>query len=258
MIKSLDVAAIKIASPELNHLPLLKEVAGYGLPVFLSTGVSTLIDIEKALSVIPRNVILLHCITAYPAPEEEYNLRVLATLGESFGVPVGISDHSLDPVLVPALGAACGACALEKHFTLNRREAGLDDPIALDPAAFASMAAGIRRAERLDYAETLLWLGRDYGENRVERVLGDGIKDLALSERENYATTNRSIHARGDLAVGELLTSEKLCIVRSEKNLNAGLWPEHLPRILGRRLRRSVAAGQGITWEDLDEAGDPQ
>ena len=87
---------------------------------------------------------LLHCITSYPAPEEEYNVAVLESLRRVFGVPIGLSDHSLDPVLVPALAVLHGACVVEKHFTLSRAGAGLDDPIALEPADFRRMVDAIR------------------------------------------------------------------------------------------------------------------
>jgi sialic acid synthase SpsE len=147
-LKALGVEALKIASPELNHYPLLQEVSSYGLPLFLSSGVSLLGDIERALAITGREqVVLLHCITSYPAPEAEYNLAVLDSLRGVLGVPVGLSDHSLDPVLVPALAVLHGACAIEKHFTLSRAGSGLDDPIALDPADFHRMVAAVRRAE---------------------------------------------------------------------------------------------------------------
>ena len=142
-LRTLGVAALKIASPELNHVPLLQEAAGYGLPLVLSSGVSTLGDIERALAITGRErVVLLHCITAYPAPEDEYNVSLLASLAAVFGVEVGLSDHSLDPVLVPVLAVLHGARVVEKHFTLSRAGAGLDDPIALEPAAFARMVRG--------------------------------------------------------------------------------------------------------------------
>ncbi|MBN1836453.1 MAG: N-acetylneuraminate synthase family protein, partial [Spirochaetales bacterium] len=172
ILRRLGVAALKVASPELNHFPLLEEIAGYGLPLLLSTGVSTLGDIERALGVLrgapwragaaveppsPRaeaasrgvepgassqghlgpQTLLLHCVTAYPAPEEQYNLRVLPALRGLFGSLVGVSDHSRDPLLVPGLAVLQGASVVEKHIALRRRDGGLDDPIALEPEEFA-------------------------------------------------------------------------------------------------------------------------
>ena len=195
-LKSIGARALKIASPELNHAALLEEVAGYGLPLFLSSGVSTLGDIERALAATGRaNVVLMHCVTAYPAPETDYNLAVLAGLKAILGVEVGVSDHSLDPVLVPVLAAISGACAVEKHFTLTRAGAGLDDPIALEPDQFRKMVKRVREAEQAGPAAARAGLEKEHGAERVRAVMGTGVKELAPSERQNYMRTNRSIHA---------------------------------------------------------------
>lgn len=253
-LQELGVAALKIASPELNHLPLLQEVAGYGLPIVLSSGVSTLGDIEQALAVTGRNrVILLHCITAYPAPEDEYNVRLLASLRAVFDVEVGLSDHSLDPVLVPALSVLHGARVVEKHFTLSRAGSGLDDPIALEPAAFARMVRGIRETEAARPADALHRIEKDYGADRVRRVIGTGVKDLAPSERENYRRTNRSIHAVAEIPAGSVIAADSVAVLRTEKVLRPGLGPEFLPVVTGRRAARTVPAGEGVTWDDLGE-----
>lgn len=264
---------IKIASPELNHFPLLREVASYRLPVILSTGVSTLEDIASALSFFPRNetegdgspfpshpalsdpVILLHCVTAYPAPEEEYNLQLIPKLSARFNVPVGLSDHSADPLLVPSAAAALGARAVEKHICLRHNEAGLDDPFALKPGQFEEMVREIRRYERL-YSETgteagLKALRESCGCKRAERIIGDGVKRLAPSEAGNYARTNRSIHAVIDLSEGAVLSKKNIAVLRTEKVLTPGLHPKWFDTILGRRLERPVPAGEGIGWEDL-------
>ncbi|HRY55036.1 MAG TPA: N-acetylneuraminate synthase family protein, partial [Spirochaetia bacterium] len=134
LLRELGVGLMKVASPELNHLPLLAELAAYGLPTILSSGVSTLADIEAALGILrgrmdgragtggagAPSLALLHCVTAYPAPAEDYNLRLLAGLSSVFGIPTGVSDHSLDPVLVPALSVAAGSSIVEKHICLSR------------------------------------------------------------------------------------------------------------------------------------------
>ncbi len=254
LLRRLGAAAVKIASPELNHLPLLELVAACGLPAVLSTGVSTLGDIERALSRCPASA-LLHCVTAYPAPESQYNLRLIPTLRAAFGLPVGISDHSLDPLLVPGAAAGLGARLVEKHLTLARSGGGLDDPIALEPAAFAEMVRGLRELEALGQDQALEALARRFGPERLRQALGDGVKRLAPAEAGYYPTTRRSLHAVGDLEAGARLRPEDICIVRSERNLRPGLEPEHLAEITGCTIRRRIPAGQGIRWQDLLDRG---
>ena len=250
LLRRVGAAAVKVASPELNHLPLLDLVAESGLPAILSTGVSTLGDIERALSRCPGSA-LLHCVTAYPAPENQYNLRLIPTLRAVFGVPVGVSDHSLDPLLVPAAAAALGACLVEKHLTLRRAGGGLDDPIALEPRAFAAMVRGLREQEALGVEGALERLAGEFGRERVAQVLGDGVKRLAPAEAGFYATTRRSLHAVNDVEAGARLRPEDVCIVRSERNLRPGLEPEYFAAVSGCAARRRIPAGQGICWEDL-------
>jgi sialic acid synthase SpsE len=250
LLRDIGCRAIKIASPELNHYPLLTEVAGYGLPTVLSSGVSTLADIERAMDCAgPTVALLLHCVTAYPAPEQDYNLRVLPALRALFGVDAGVSDHTLDPEVVPAVAAAVGAAAVEKHFTLSRAGGGLDDPIALEPQQLARLVRTLRALDGKPQA--LDDVRSQFGAARVEAVLGSGRKELAPSERANYGRTNRSLHAVGALDAGAVLGPEDVAILRTEKNLRPGLGPEHLSTVLGRTLTRAVPAGEGIVWDDL-------
>ena len=255
LLRRLGVSAMKVASPELNHLPLIDELASYGLPVLVSSGVSTLADIERALRRLACPVLLLHCVTAYPAPAEEYNLRVLAGLSSVFGLPTGVSDHSADPVLVPSLAVASGASCVEKHICLSRVDKGLDDPIALPPEDFARMARAVREAAELPAQATIAALSERFGADVVEKVLGDGVKRLAPSEAGNYSRTNRSIHALRAIKKGEVYSAENLALLRTEKILRPGLGPELLPAVLGRKARRAVPSGEGITWEDVGDIG---
>jgi len=251
-LRSLGVHALKIASPELNHLPLLQEAASYGLPLFLSSGVSTLGDIERALQVVDRrNTVLMHCITSYPAPEEQYNVSVLASLRAVLGVEVGLSDHSRDPVLVPALAVLNGACVVEKHFTLSREGSGLDDPIALEPDEFRRMVQEIRAAETGAVNVVRGRLEKEYGRDRVAAVLGSGVKELAPSEARNYTLTNRSLHAMREIAPGELIGESDVAVLRTEKVLRPGLSPEFLSVVVGARAKRRIPDGAGILWADL-------
>jgi Sialic acid synthase len=264
LLRRIGASAMKVASPELNHLPLLDEIASYGLPTILSSGVSTLGDIDRAVrrfgAASPNGgakdgLALLHCVTSYPAPPSDYNLRVLSPLSTLLGIPVGVSDHSLDPELVPALAIASGAAIVEKHICLSRDDPGLDDPIALPPEDFAKMAAAIRKATSARPEDTLGELKAEYGEAAVEAALGDGRKRLAPSEEANYRRTNRSIHALCDIARGEILEPGKLALLRTEKVLRPGLEPELLSMVIGRRAERDIPSGEGVEWEDVGGYG---
>ena len=246
-LKKIGVEGIKIASPELNHYPLIQEVSN--LPVILSTGVSTLGDIEKALVYPENGAALLHCITSYPAPEEEYNLNLIPALSGIFGRPAGVSDHSADPILVPLLSTAMGGSIIEKHITLSKKGDGLDDPIAITPSELTHMCREVRKAENMNQKETLSLLGDKYGERKISRVLGTGIKTLAPAEADNYKTTNRSIMAIQNIRKGELFTKENTALLRSEKFLTPGLSPENYNIILNRKATHNIKSGKGISWD---------
>ncbi|MBI9104141.1 MAG: N-acetylneuraminate synthase family protein [Spirochaetales bacterium] len=243
---------VKIASPELNHYPLLKETQNFST-VILSTGVSKLTDIEKAVQITGDSTLLLHCITSYPAPEEEYNLRTLPFLAGRFNLPVGVSDHSLGPTLIPCLAVTQGAVFIEKHFTLSREDGGLDDPIALTPPDFATMVENVRKIEQHPQVEAISLLKEEWGDRRVERILGRKEKKIAPSEAENYNTTNRSIHALREIAPEEELTNRNMAILRTEKNLSTGLFPEHWEALLGRRAKKRIPSGEGILFDYLED-----
>jgi sialic acid synthase SpsE len=243
---------MKLASPELNYTQLLEQVASYGLPTFLSTGVSRLGDIEKALRFFgPGQACLLHCVTAYPAPERDYNLRALANLGAVFSVPMGVSDHSLDPELIPALGTAMGACAVEKHFCLSRSDPGLDDPIALPPPDFARMVRAIRQASSEGPERTIQNMSKSRGKDEVAAIMGDGVKRLAPSESANYDRTNRSLHALRDIGRGEIIHADAVGVLRTEKILRPGLPPHWLESVIGRTAAQPIPAGEGIRFQDV-------
>lgn len=279
-LAALSPDAIKIASPELNHHPLLQRLAEIRqeqrlqgrtpVPVIISSGVSTLADIEQALEILSnygegntQGITLLHCVTSYPAPEEEYNLQVLQNLEGIFGVEVGVSDHSLDPHLVPVLATACGAHFIEKHITLSRQTEGLDDPVALEPAQFASMVQRVRQWEtpiknygcQCGASIIMEELEEEYGKDRVQSVLGTGIKKLAPAERANYGRTNRSIHVLNDMKVGDIITQDSIAILRTEKILEPGLAPKYFSQIIGARLSKDIAAGQGVLWHHIMNVG---
>lgn len=266
---------VKVASPELNHYPMLKALAEYRedqikkgetpVPVIISSGVSKICDIEKALEILGTNgVSLLHCITSYPAPESEYNLKVIRNLKNIFGIECGVSDHSLDPVLVPVLSTAVGGTIIEKHITLSRKTAGLDDPVALEGEQFALMCHCVHQTEatfrhygeETGYKRTLEQLGEQFGSEKVVEVLGNGIKKLAPAETENYGRTNRSLHYMNSLKSGAVIKESDIGVLRTEKVLTPGISPEFLETVIGATLTRDVTSGSGVLLSDIIKKAD--
>lgn len=257
---------VKIASPELNHYKMLEYLRDYRstqknkIPVILSSGVSKLSDIEKAISILgTENVSLLHCITSYPAPEEEYNLKLITNLKNIFGIECGVSDHSLDPILVPSLSVACGGTIIEKHITLSKKTLGLDDPVALEGEQFATMVHVVHQSEvtlkhyglEVGTKRIIDQISEQFGEEKVNRVIGDGVKKLALSEKENYGRTNRSIHYLHDLTKGSKISKDDIAILRTEKILTPGISPEFFDVIIGSTLNKDVKSGAGVSFSDI-------
>ena len=253
LLHELQPKVVKIASPELNFTGLLKEISSWNLPVLLSSGVSLLADIEEAVSVLnaQNRLCLLHCITSYPAPETEYNLKVLQSLSMIFGISAGVSDHSLDPCLVPALSVSMGAAVIEKHFCLSRDDPGLDDPIALPPDLFSQMVKAVRKAAETGPEKTIEELSGQYGREFIEQILGNGVKMLAHSEKANYQLTNRSIHALRDIEPGQIIKKGDFAVLRTEKILRPGLAPRFEELIEGRAARNFIPNGEGIRFEDI-------
>lgn len=267
---SLKPDILKVASPELNHYPMLKEIARYRkeqlargeapVPVVLSSGVSKMEDIQKAVDIVGTDgVALLHCITSYPAPESEYNLKVIGTLKSAFGIECGVSDHSLDPVLVPVLSIACGGTVIEKHITLSRQTMGLDDPVALEPEQFALMVHVVHQTEatfrhygaEVGMQRTIDQLSEQFGRDKVMAVLGDGIKKLAPAEEANYGRTNRSLHFMRDMKKGEIIGVGDVAVLRTEKILSPGISPEFLDDVIGKTLACDVEDGAGVKFDSL-------
>ena len=261
---------VKIASPELNHYKMLEALRDWRekqkvrgeevVPVILSSGVSTLADIDKAVRIVGREgVSLLHCITSYPAPEDQYNIRLVYTLKDILGIETGLSDHSLDPVLVPVLSTACGGTIIEKHFTLSRQTSGLDDPVALEPEQFALIVHTVHQTEAtfrhygaaLGMERTIEQLGEQFGRQRVMTVLGDGVKRLAPAEEANYGRTNRSLHFMRAMKKGEAIGEGDIAILRTEKILTPGISPEFYDLVMGKKISRDVEDGAGVQFEDF-------
>ncbi|MBI4333129.1 MAG: N-acetylneuraminate synthase [Chloroflexi bacterium] len=225
LLCALGVPAFKIPSGEITNLPLLKHIAASGKPVILSTGMSTLDEIGEAIQVLrsqgTKNIVLLHCVSCYPAKLEDANLGVIETLRRTFGLPAGLSDHTVG-IYAPIAAAALGACVIEKHFTLDKTFPGPDHRASLDPGELKEMVKAVRG---------------------VERAVGDGIKRLSREEKENRKAVRRSIVARVDIPAGTAITREMLDIKRP----GTGLAPRYLDSVVGRRAKKKIESGEIIT-----------
>lgn len=215
----------KIASFELVDLELVRRVAATGKPVVVSTGMASEKEVAEAVEAIAsagdRNLVLLKCTSAYPAPLDEMNLRAIPRLRERFGAPAGLSDHSLgDRAAVTAV--ALGACLIEKHITLDRAEGGVDASFSMNPVEFAAMVRAIRE---------------------TERALGSGVFGPGVTESGSISF-RRSIFAVKDIRAGETLTRENIRVIRP----GHGLAPRHLPEVLRRRAAVDIARGTPIAW----------
>lgn len=228
-----NVPAYKIASFTITHVPFLKYIAKKRKPIILSTGASNIAEISEALQAIyeqkNKELILLHCVSSYPAPLEYINLKVMKTLKQIFQVPIGISDHSKDPLIVPLAATALGADLIEKHFTLDRTMPGPDHKYAIEPNELKDMIQGIRG---------------------VEKALGSAIKTVTRIEDELFKFAKRRIHAIKDIKKGGLLTEENIAILRSGKS-KPGIYPKFWDIVIGKRVTSEVKKYEGITWDDL-------
>jgi len=229
LLESLGVPMLKIGSGELTNLPFLRHVARKRRPMIISTGRANLGEVEDALEVVlsagNREITLLHCVTEYPAPPKEVNLRAMQTLHRAFGFPVGYSDHT-EGIEIAVAAAALGASVIEKHFTLDRSAEGPDHRSSLDPPMFADMVRAIRN---------------------VEDAMGDGRKRPAPCEIKNIPMARRSVVALGAISKGRVITRDLLAIKRP----GDGIAPRDMDKIVGLKARRSIPAHKAITWDDL-------
>ena len=223
-----DVPAFKIASFEIVDVGLIEHAARTGKPLIMSTGMSTLDEIEDAVAAARRGgasgIALLKCTSAYPAPPDAANLRALATLRESFDVPVGLSDHTLGHTVVVA-AVALGARVVEKHLTLARSDGGPDGAFSMEPDEFAAMVEAIRL---------------------TEQALGTA--ELAPDDAERATSQfRRSLFISEDVAAGEALSTANVRALRP----GDGLAPKHLPDVLGRKAARDLPRGTPLAWNLL-------
>jgi N,N'-diacetyllegionaminate synthase len=229
LLDRLGVPAFKIPSGEITNHPFLEHIAGKKKPMILSTGMSSLEEVKEAVAVIFSTgngaLTLLHCVTEYPAPVEEINLRAMITMKEVFGLPVGYSDHT-PGIEIAVAAVALGAAVIEKHFTLYRNMPGPDHKASLEPSELQAMVKAIRN---------------------VEKALGDGKKMPAPCEAKNMVIARKSIVALKPIGAGEVINREEVGIKRPGN----GIQPKDLEKIIGLKAKRNIGQDEVITWEDL-------
>lgn len=232
LLVRLGVRRMKLPSGELTHRALVEKAAATQLPLLLSTGMATLAEVREALAWVQsarghlQAVCVMHCTSAYPAPDEALNLRALLTMADELALPVGYSDHS-EGVEAALAAVALGATAIEKHLTLDRTLPGPDHAASLEPAQFRHMVEGIRR---------------------VARMRGDGAKAPQAQELDAARVARRSIVATQDIAAGATLQAAMLACRRPA----TGIAPREWDRVVGSKARVAIPAGSVLQWEQLD------
>jgi pseudaminic acid synthase len=230
LLESLGTPAYKIASFEVIDLPLIRRAAGTGKPLIISTGMACEAEIEEAVITARnagcRDLVLLHCISSYPAPMEQANLRQIPQLAKRFGILSGLSDHTLGTVAAIA-AVAQGACLIEKHFTLSRADKGPDSEFSLEPSELASLCRDARDA----------W-----------RALGKAGFERQAAESGSIVF-RRSIYFVSDLPAGAVVGPDDIRRIRP----GMGLAPKYFDQIVGRRLKSAVSRGTATAWELFEE-----
>ncbi|HEY7937589.1 MAG TPA: pseudaminic acid synthase [Candidatus Limnocylindrales bacterium] len=227
LLDGLGVRAFKVATYELWHLPLIRDIASRGKPIICSTGMASIGEVQAAVDAVRsagnEQLILLHCVVNYPPPFAELNLRAIETMRRAFGVPVGWSDHT-PGWTAPVVATALGAAVIEKHFTTDRSRPGPDHRFALEPAELRAMVTAIRDAQD---------------------ALGDGIKQMAPAEADLYVTARRSLFAARTIEAGVEMTADDVAILRP----GTGLEVHDLDHIIGRTTRRRIERHEPLAWE---------
>lgn len=220
----LGIPFIKVGSGDIGNVPYLRYIGNKGLPVILSTGMSTLADVDISINALKEggatDITLLHCTTNYPCPYEEANLRAMLTLRDAFCLSVGYSDHTIGrEVAVSAV--ALGATVVEKHFTLDCQMDGPDHAASTEPQDFAALVQAIRT---------------------VEACMGTGVKEPSSTEKKISKVVTKRIVARKPINKGELLTEENICVKRNDKGMLARQWD----LVVGRVATKDYLIDEGI------------
>lgn len=229
LLEDLNAPAYKIASCEVIDIPLIKYVAGTGKPLIISTGMANEVEIEEAIDSARSNgckqLALLHCVSGYPAPSEDYNLSTLAAIRSRFRCLTGLSDHTLGNSTAIA-AVALGASIIEKHFTLDRNGGGADDSFSLEPDDLASLCSDA---------------------HEVWRAIGVAGFDVKPSERSNLQF-RRSLYFVRDLKAGQAVSSEDVRSIRP----GYGIPPKHLDATIGRVVKRDIVKHTPVNFSDFE------
>lgn len=230
LLEDLGLPIYKISSGDMTNTPFLKHLAKKGKPLILSTGMSSLGEVEEALTAVystgNSNVSLLHCTTDYPARYEEINLRAMLTMKEAFKLPVGYSDHT-DGYEISLAAVAMGAAIIEKHFTLDRTLPGPDHKASLEPCELAQMICCIRN---------------------IEKSFGSGIKTITESEKAIVGIVRKSLVTRNPIGKGQVISEADIVIKRPA----TGIAPRHYDEIIGRTVRNDMEADVCLQWTDIN------
>ena len=229
VLEDIGIQAYKIASYSINHIPLLKHIARTKKPVILSTGASTVKEIQIAIDAIydEQNfqVALMQCTAKYPAPLENINLNTIPSLKKQFSLPVGLSDHSRDNLIAPLGAVALGANIIEKHFTTDNELPGPDHKFAVLPHELKDMISKIRQ---------------------MEKTLGSSEKVILKEEKELHSFARRSIYARKDIKKGEIIQEDQIVILRSGKG-KKGFEPAWKNRVIGKTAKKNIIKQEPIS-----------
>jgi|SRR5690554_1151839 len=231
LLSHLGVLCFKISSGDLTNLPFLSYIAGQKKPIILSTGMSNLGEIERAVLTIEKSgnseIVLLHCTTNYPTAYQDVNLKAMITLKNAFQYHVGYSDHT-EGIIISLAAVSMGARIIEKHFTLDRRLPGPDHQASLEPKELQELVTSIRY---------------------IERAMGNGVKRCVLSEEKNKEIARKKIVLACDVSKGTVITKKELALKRADK----GLASTHLDLLIGHKVNRDLFKDHAIEFFDLDD-----
>lgn len=232
LLESLDAPAYKLASFEITDLPLIKRIAQTGKPLIISTGMANMEEIEEAITTAKENgcteLVVLHCISAYPAPVEQANLATIADISQRFDVISGLSDHSLGTV-VSVTSIALGASLIEKHFTLDRNDKGPDAEFSLEPEEFKRLVKETKEAYQA------------IGSAGYERK---PVENASIKFR-------RSLYFVNDIKHDQIITEEHIRRIRP----GYGLAPKHYQALLGKRVNKDIKRGTAVSWDYIVNGG---